>query len=648
MGAVNSNTSETADVFTADSFLLSSSKRGDDGRSLVFPLPASHRGLANSAGQNNCFLNVTVQALWHLGPFRTELRRLIDHQVHENNTERSMNSSYATIDSECHKPHLNENVKNLGEPGAHADGECDNDGFVHVNLSSPASDARIGIIDALCNLFAKYELSDLHVLPPDELRTTLQAITGRFDLGAIADANEALDAVLGHIHIESAKNCPDTKKCLSHAVFGGVIMEQTFCPSCDATSEPMLRTAFMQNIYAAEIVEIARRNPHESFASLIGRCSGVAQKECPSADDNPPPRPACKSKANVRMFCLEAPLALALSIGWTSTSEPLSTLRNFYRLVSRSLSLNQLYMPSGGATTDASDSSGSPEYLFRGMVCYYGLHYVSIFQEFGTKEARFLLFDDKNVRPIGSWDAVVELALKARYQPVCLLYESSARSSNETLAGSAATTATASVTVTSSLTASTVTDSSDASPTPKLETAVSSASMSGNVLEFSSSPQVYEVCLKKGLTYTVDRGEPIYVFGFQPLVTAAGKVLIGELFSDAKTGALPAVAAGVGLLDEILTVDGQPCVPIGAEGNVSHYFKANVVRLRLRSSYKRSLVYFCPHCKEENPLQAGDIELIRAQFKTLNAASHMCCCCDRRNVVPSLKDLENAILQYLG
>ena len=45
-----------------------------------------------------------------------------------------------------------------------------------------------------------------------------------------------------------------------------------------------------------------------------------------------------------------------------------------------------------------------PSYVFRGLVCYYGLHYVSIFQEHQQDEAKpvqFLLFDDHNVRLIG-------------------------------------------------------------------------------------------------------------------------------------------------------------------------------------------------------------------------------------------------------
>jgi hypothetical protein len=66
-------------------------------------------------------------------------------------------------------------------------------------------------------------------------------------------------------------------------------------------------------------------------------------------------------------------------------------------------------------------------YCLRGMVCYYGLHFVSIFQAGeGDGEdgyAQYLLFDDSRIRVIGNWLDVVEEAVKARYQPVLLLFE---------------------------------------------------------------------------------------------------------------------------------------------------------------------------------------------------------------------------------
>jgi hypothetical protein len=121
-------------------------------------------------GENNCFLNVTIQALWHLGPFRIELQKLIGRP------------SYG--------------LKNGG------------------------------LLQTLCNLFTQYEFAEQSVLPPTELRESLSSLSGEFQLGKIADANEVLDYILQHIHDESEEKCPEHHKCLSHAVFGGGVMEQ--------------------------------------------------------------------------------------------------------------------------------------------------------------------------------------------------------------------------------------------------------------------------------------------------------------------------------------------------------------------------------------------------------------------------------------
>ena len=64
-------------------------------------------------------------------------------------------------------------------------------------------------------------------------------------------------------------------------------------------------------------------------------------------------------------------------------------------------------------------------YCLRGMVCYYGLHYISIFQSRPDQEGvpQYLLFDDAHVRSLGSWGAVMAECVRSRYQPVLLLFE---------------------------------------------------------------------------------------------------------------------------------------------------------------------------------------------------------------------------------
>ena len=71
-------------------------------------------------------------------------------------------------------------------------------------------------------------------------------------------------------------------------------------------------------------------------------------------------------------------------------------------------------------------SANNPAYVFRGLVCYYGAHYVSIFQ--GSEAGAYLLFDDYTVKSIGDWDAVKFKCVRSMYQPVLLLYELEKRS----------------------------------------------------------------------------------------------------------------------------------------------------------------------------------------------------------------------------
>lgn len=178
----------------------------------AFEVTSLHRGLKNETGENNCFLNVTIQALWHLGPFRAHLTSYI-HERQQQGTSKVKS-------------------KNVQSKGA----------------------AAVGLLDALCNLFVQYEFSDQSALPPTELRECLMSVSADFKLGEIADANEALDAILQRIHAEQSSTCPHAYKCLSHEVFGGNIMEQTICSRCGASSEPTLRSDFILTFQAAELL----------------------------------------------------------------------------------------------------------------------------------------------------------------------------------------------------------------------------------------------------------------------------------------------------------------------------------------------------------------------------------------------------------
>ena len=73
------------------------------------------------------------------------------------------------------------------------------------------------------------------------------------------------------------------------------------------------------------------------------------------------------------------------------------------------------------STSGLSGVRGETRHLFRGMICYYGLHYVAFF--LNRTDGSWLMFDDHVVRPLGRWEEVKERCLQGKWQPVMVFYE---------------------------------------------------------------------------------------------------------------------------------------------------------------------------------------------------------------------------------
>lgn len=397
--------------------------------SLVYSSTNIHHGLMNRIGDNNCFVNCVLQCLWHLGPFRFGMKHLIaernkseDHLVHDKDTS------------------------------------GDIDPLTMFSREQERKSMTSFLLDSLMNLFIQYEFTDLSTIPANELRRSLSSISDKFKIGDIADANEALESILQQLHVESKPVCPTGHhKCISHTVFSGLIIEQSTCHRCLATSEPQVKSDFIHSIYAHELISISRQTKTPLyFGELLKQCLQTHQRKCPSIDmtpSNDPNPDICNQRPIVNCFCLESPLVLGISVVWSNEREAVKSLRDFIELISEEIVLSDLfsipdYSSANGEGTaktlpylDSNKSESksqslsidSSSYIFRGLVCYYGKHYISIIQELSvsssssaknsTTSPRFLLFDDNLVRVIGDWRAVRDEILKSHYQPVLLLYE---------------------------------------------------------------------------------------------------------------------------------------------------------------------------------------------------------------------------------
>jgi Ubiquitin carboxyl-terminal hydrolase len=243
------------------------------------------------------------------------------------------------------------------------------------------------------------------------LRNDLTKLSAVFNVGNLADSNEALSIILNRLHEEHGHgHCTENNKCIAHKVFSGSVLRGINCKLCKTNHERVMEEDFIHLVYVSELIEFASSQSHNgSFAYLLsgGFNTILSEVKCPKASCN-------GSDITANTALIVNPPAVAISIIWPSFDAEYTVLSEFLSLMTIQLS-----------TIDIFTTVNTPRdmYIFKGMICYYGRHYIGIFQDFSQKIPHFLLFDDARVRPIGTWTEVKDECLRSRYQPVLLLYE---------------------------------------------------------------------------------------------------------------------------------------------------------------------------------------------------------------------------------
>ena len=181
------------------------------------------KGLMNSQGDNNCFLNVVIQSLWHVDAFREHIL-----------------SRDALVGHKCSKASCILCALQVLFRGLQG---CESE---HNKRSS--------------------------IIEPASLRTALSikyAGIPRYQLGALEDASEALEQVLEALH-ESLCNGSDCseKPCIVHSLFSLTIRDQYAC-ACGNMSPSTTYDTFMYYVYASELVKLANQNPQLELDELV-------------------------------------------------------------------------------------------------------------------------------------------------------------------------------------------------------------------------------------------------------------------------------------------------------------------------------------------------------------------------------------------
>jgi ubiquitin C-terminal hydrolase len=88
------------------------------------------------------------------------------------------------------------------------------------------------------------------------------------------------------------------------------------------------------------------------------------------------------------------------------------------KLVRPSIDLKSMF------NSSAIEINPTQQMMLRGLVCYYGRHYVAF--SFSVSFQTWLMFDDANVVEVGpTFETVVQKCIKSTYQPSLLFYETS-------------------------------------------------------------------------------------------------------------------------------------------------------------------------------------------------------------------------------
>uniref|UniRef100_A0A672ULR6 Ubiquitin specific peptidase 53 n=1 Tax=Strigops habroptila TaxID=2489341 RepID=A0A672ULR6_STRHB len=322
---------------------------------------APTKGLLNEPGQNSCFLNSAVQVLWQLDIFRRSLRGLTGHV-------------------------------------------CQGDACIFCALKA---------------IFSQFQHSREKALPSDNMRHALAESfkdEQRFQLGFMDDAAECFENILERIHFHLVPNSETdmctSKSCISHQKFAMTLYEQCVCRSCGASSDPLPFTEFVRYISTTALcnevermMERHERLKPEMFAELLQAANTSDDyRNCPSN---------CGQKIKIRRVLMNCPEIVTIGLVWDSEHSDLT------EEVMRNLA-TQLYLP--GLFYRVTDENAKNSELFLvGMICYTSRHYCAF--AFHTKSCKWVLFDDANVKEIGTkWKDVVSRCIRCHFQPLLLFY----------------------------------------------------------------------------------------------------------------------------------------------------------------------------------------------------------------------------------
>lgn len=292
--------------------------------------------------------------------------------------------------------------------------------------SRPPSAARREQPESLLNqttillfreLFTQLQWSAERAPAADSLRRALGGAGARFQLGCMADASECFEHLLLRVHAHVAAGSGDRRDddacraphCVPHRKFAMMLVEQSVCGACQATSEPLPFTQMVHYVSATALTAQAALGDHgDSFGLLLRKAGGMGDiRDCPNA---------CGAKIQICRTLMNRPEVVSIGMVWDSERPAAEHVAAVYAALGTELRPTDAFH----ACVDRAWAARATHRLV-GLVTYYGKHYSTFF--FHSKLRLWIYFDDADVKEIGpEWSHVVEKCQRGRFQPLLLLY----------------------------------------------------------------------------------------------------------------------------------------------------------------------------------------------------------------------------------
>jgi len=271
------------------------------------------------------------------------------------------------------------------------------------------------VYSALKEIFIEYQFDERSEISPKGMRKVLSDIfapESRFALNKIDDANEVLVAILDLLHNEMTKgaSADGDCNCLVHRVFGMGFCTLSQCEKCHATSDPEISNEWVIYSQVMAIIDWWK-NKDRSFEHCIRDTMFDVMYSCPA--DKP-----CKDRTAKRhKYLMKRPPIMSLCFSWPSVYVKEDVVEAFIKLLPLEIDVKEIF----------DNESTSMKHVIRGIVCFYGCHYVLLFMSRDKKEPDFsnkiwYKFDDTRVTKIGVWINVKEFLLKNHYRPTLVFY----------------------------------------------------------------------------------------------------------------------------------------------------------------------------------------------------------------------------------